>query len=85
MCIARVGKVLTVKAGKATVQFFDGRTSEGVDLSIVAARKGDNIEVFGNVALSRLGPAEVRRRRALWKEINEALAKERPSSVPIER
>jgi hydrogenase maturation factor len=81
MCISRVGKVLAAKGGKAQVQFFDGRTSEGVDLSVAPASVGAYIEVFGNVALSTLSPSEVRKRRAVWNEIRKAAARERTETV----
>jgi hydrogenase maturation factor len=76
MCITRVGRVLATKQGKAEVEFFDGRTSEGVDVSIVPAGKGAYVEVFGNVVLSTLSPAEARERKAMWREIRMALRKD---------
>lgn len=76
MCITRVGRVLATKQGKAEVEFFDGRTSEGIDVSIVPAGKGAYVEVFGNVVLSTLSPAEARERRAMWREIRMALRKD---------
>jgi hydrogenase maturation factor len=79
MCITRVGRVLSVTDRKAGVEFFDGRTSESIDLSMVHAGKGDFVEVFGNMALSILTPSEARRRKVLWKEISDALGEERIS------
>jgi hydrogenase maturation factor len=76
MCITRVGRVLATKQGKADVEFFDGRTSEGIDVSIVHAGKGAYVEVFGNVVLSTLSPAEARERKAMWREIRMALRKD---------
>jgi len=76
MCITRVGRVLSASKGKAEVAFFDGRTSEGIDVSIVPAERGAYVEVFGNVVLSKLSAAEARRRQAMWKEIRMALRKE---------
>jgi hydrogenase maturation factor len=76
MCITRVGRVLSTSKGKAVVSFFDGRTSEDIDLSIVPAEKGAYVEVFGNVVLSTLSAAEARRRQAMWKEIRTAIRKE---------
>jgi len=76
MCITRVGRVLATRQGKAEVEFFDGRRSEAVDVSIIPAAKGAFVEVFGNVALSTLSPAEAKRRKAMWGEIREAMAKD---------
>jgi len=72
MCIARVGKVVSVSAGKSVVRFFDGRTSEGVDTSLVDAPIGSFVEVFGSLAISKLGEAEARRRRSAWRELRKA-------------
>ena len=72
MCIARVGKVVELSDGSATVEFFDGRTLEGVDLTVARGRVGSYVEVFGNVALSILGTSEVRSRRRAWAEVRKA-------------
>ena len=54
------------------MDFFDGRALEGVDVSMVAAARGDFVEVFGNLALSVITPSDAKKRRAAWKEIREA-------------
>lgn len=72
MCITRVGKVRSTAQGFATVDFFDGRALDGVDLSMVGATRGDFVEVFGNLALSVLSSSEAKIRRAAWKEIRKA-------------
>jgi hydrogenase maturation factor len=72
MCIARVGKVMTTSQWRASVDFFDGRALDGVDISMVAAARGDFVEVFGNLALSVITPSDAKKRRAAWKEIREA-------------
>jgi hydrogenase maturation factor len=72
VCIARVGKVLRVRDGKGRVEFFDGRTLEGVVLSVARAEAGDYVEVFGDLALSVLSPDEARRRRSAWREVRAA-------------
>ncbi len=72
MCIARVGRALAVAGGKARVEFFDGKQLEGVDVSLVGASKGEFVEVFGNLALSKISPAEARKRMAAWKEVKRA-------------
>ncbi len=72
MCIARVGKVLCADGGKAEVQFFDGRTLAGVDLSVAPAGEGEYVEVFGNLALSVVAPREAKERRKAWVEIRRA-------------
>ncbi len=69
VCITRVGKVTGASRGKASVDFFDGRSLEGVDVSMVAASRGDFVEVFGDLALAVITPAEARARRAAWQEI----------------
>jgi len=72
MCIARVGRVVSTSQGRSVVRFFDGRTSEGIDTSLVAARVGTYVEVFGSLAISKLGSAEAKRRRSAWREIRAA-------------
>lgn len=63
---------MSTSQGKATVDFFDGRTLQGVDVSMVSATWGDFVEVFGNLALSLVSPSDAKKRRAAWKEIREA-------------
>lgn len=72
MCITRVGKVISSLKGRASVEFFDGRSLDGVDVSLVEAAQGDFVEVFGNLALSVVSPSDAKRRRAAWKEVREA-------------
>jgi len=61
-----------VSKGKASVDFFDGRSLDGVDISMVGAVRGDFIEVFGNLALSVLTVSEAKKRKEAWKEIRKA-------------
>lgn len=72
MCITRVGKVTVASQGRASVDFFDGRALDGVDVSMVAAARGDFVEVFGNLALSVITPSDAKKRKAAWKEVREA-------------
>jgi hydrogenase maturation factor len=76
MCVTRVGRVEEVSQGKARVAFFDGRTLDGVDVSVVGGRKGAYVEVFGNLALSLLGKAEAMQRREAWETVKKAAAQE---------
>ena len=72
VCIARVGKVLESAGNKAEVEFFDGRTLGGVDLSVAHAGAGDYVEVFGNLALAVLKPADAKKRKRAWEEVRRA-------------
>jgi hydrogenase maturation factor len=72
MCIARVGKVTRLARGRASVSFFDGRTSDSVDVSMLKAKEGSFVEVFGSLAISVLPEGEARSRRAAWAEIRRA-------------
>jgi hydrogenase maturation factor len=72
MCITRVGKVTAASQGRASVDFFDGRSLDGVDVSMVAATSGDFVEVFGNLALSVVSPSDAKKRRAAWKAVRKA-------------
>jgi len=76
MCITRVGRVEVVAGGKARVAFFDGRTLDGVDVSVVNARRGAYVEVFGNLALTILGQAEAKRRKEAWETIKKVTAQD---------
>ncbi len=76
MCVTRAGRVTRVSEGKARVEFFDGRALDGVDLSVVKANVGDHLEVFGNLALSVLTPAQARSRKRAWAEIAKAASLE---------
>lgn len=75
MCITRVGKVVASSRGRASVEFFDGKTAESVDVSMVNAGRGEFVEVFGNLALSTLSPREAKERRKAWEEVRAALQK----------
>jgi hydrogenase maturation factor len=73
MCITRVGRVTSAAKGLAEVEFFDGRALGNVDVSMVrGVGRGTYVEVYGNLALSVLGAAEARKRKAAWKEIRKA-------------
>jgi len=73
MCVTRAGKVVSASHGRARVEFFDGRALDDVDVSVVDAKTGTFVEVFGNLALGVLSPAEARRRRQAWTEVARAL------------
>ena len=77
MCIARVGRVKAVTRSRAEVEFFDGRSLDGVDVSMVGAKVGSYVEVFGNLALSQLDAAEAKRRKSAWLEVKKA------ASLPV--
>jgi hydrogenase maturation factor len=64
--------VLEVSEGRATVEFFDGRDLGDVDLSVVRAKEGAYVEVFGSMALSVLTAAEARRRKKAWRIVKKA-------------
>ncbi len=55
------------------MEFFDGRALEDVDVSMLkGVGVGKYVEVYGNLALSILGPAEARKRKAAWAEVRRA-------------
>lgn len=72
MCVTRAGKVASASKGRARVEFFDGRALDDVDVSVVDAKKGEFVEVFGNLALSVLSTAEARARKRAWNEVRKA-------------
>jgi hydrogenase maturation factor len=74
MCITRAGKAVSVSNGRARIEFFDGNALDDVDVSVVSAKKGEFVEVFGNLALSILSESEARARKKAWKEIRKAAA-----------
>ena len=55
--------------GHATVSFFDGRSLGDVDVTMTKAGPGSYVEVFGNLALSKLSASEARVRRKAWEEV----------------
>ncbi len=73
MCVTRAGKVAYVTGGRARVEFFDGRSLDDVDLSLVRAKKGEYVEVFGNMALTILTTSEARAKRKAWAEIRRTV------------
>jgi len=73
MCVTRAGKVVSTSRGSARVEFFDGRALDDVDVSVVDAKKGAFVEVFGNLALGVLSPAEAKRRKQAWAEVAKAV------------
>jgi len=81
MCITRAGRAVSVTNGRARVEFFDGRALDGVDVSVVDAKKGEFVEVFGNLALSILSASEARAKRKAWMEIRKAVVATAPGRV----
>jgi len=77
MCATRVGRAISTRGKKARIRFFDGRTSNEVDISVSPARRGSCVETFGNVAPSVLGLTEAKRREAVWQQIKKVAAAER--------
>jgi len=73
MCVTRAGKVASVSNGRARVDFFDGRALDDVDVSVVKAKKGEFVEVFGNLALSVLSASEARNKKKAWEAIRKAV------------
>ena len=76
MCVTRAGRAVSVSHGRARVEFFDGRALDDVDVTLVDAKKGQFVEVFGNMALSLLTPAEARSKKQAWAEVARAVAAE---------
>ncbi len=72
MCITRVGRIVSLANGKAVVQFFDSNSSGDVDVSMLKVEKDAYVEVFANLALSRLSRREAEERRKAWVEIRRA-------------
>jgi len=72
MCVTRAGKAVSVSNGRARVEFFDGMALDDVDVSVVGAKKGEFVEVFGNLALSVLSTADARARKRAWREVRKA-------------
>jgi len=72
MCVTRAGKVVYTSNGRARVEFFDGRALDDIDVSVVDAKKGAFVEVFGNLALGVLSSAEAKRRKQAWIEVAKA-------------
>jgi hydrogenase maturation factor len=69
MCVTRAGRVVSASKGRARVEFFDGRALDDVDVSVVDAKKGEFVEVFGNLALSVLSASDARSKKRAWDEI----------------
>ncbi len=74
MCVTRAGRAVAVSNGRARVEFFDGRALDGVDVTLVKAKKGEFVEVFGNMALSVLSASEARARKKAWAEVRRGAA-----------
>jgi len=64
--------VVSVSDGRARVEFFDGRALDEVDVSLVKSKKGEFVEVFGNMALSTLTPSEARAKKKAWAAVVRA-------------
>lgn len=66
----------SVADGRGRVVFFDGKSLNGVDLKIVGAKRGEFVEIFGDLAISILSPSQARSRKAAWKEVQRAIVVE---------
>jgi hydrogenase maturation factor len=74
MCLTRVGRAVEVSNGRARVEFFDGKSLDAVDVSVVKAAKGEYVEVFGNLALSILTDSQARSKRRAWAAVRKGAA-----------
>jgi hydrogenase maturation factor len=74
MCLTRVGRAVAVSNGRARVEFFDGRSLDDVDVSVVKATEGEYVEVFGNLALSVLTDSQARSKRRAWTAVRKGAA-----------
>ncbi|MEM0118449.1 MAG: HypC/HybG/HupF family hydrogenase formation chaperone [Conexivisphaerales archaeon] len=81
MCISRVGKVLLAEGKMARVEFFDGRVSDGIDVSMLKVKRGCFVEVFGSIALAKLSEREAKKRREAWRELRRAIASAQGAGV----
>jgi len=72
MCVTRAGRVVSASGGRGRVEFFDGRALDDVDISVVDAKRGEFVEVFGNLALSVLSASEARGKRRAWDALRKA-------------
>ena len=73
MCITKVGKVISVRKGRAEVEFLGAGGLGDVDVSVIGGvANGTFVEVFGDLALSVLSAAEAKRRKAVWDEVRKA-------------
>lgn len=72
MCITRVGRVLSIKGGKATVRLLDENLTSDVDVSMIDGVKRDTyVEIFADKALNVLTRKEAELRKRMWMEIRE--------------
>lgn len=77
VCVTRVGKVVALSGKTASVEFFDGRVSDSVDVSMVDADVSSFVEVYGNLALATLDRRDARERKKAWAEVRAALVRTR--------
>ncbi len=67
MCISRVGRVLSIREGKARVRLLgDNRIVDSIDVSMINAKAGSFVEVFANIALSIVSAKDAKKREASW-------------------
>ena len=83
MCVTRVGRILSINGVRAEVRFFDGGLVDDVDVSTLKKiLKGEYIEVFNNIALSKLRTSEVRTRKEAWRSIMRVRGREEMKPWP---
>jgi hydrogenase expression/formation protein HypC len=71
MCLAIPAKVVSIKNGKAKVDFGEGVLRE-VDITLVNVKVGEYVLVHAGYAIQVLSPQEAEETMRLWSEILEA-------------
>lgn len=73
MCITRVGKVIALNKNRASVKLVgDDRIVEDIDVSMIDAPVDSYIEVYANLALSKLSVKEANSRKRIWRDVMRA-------------
>lgn len=71
MCLAIPAKVVSIKNGRAEVDFGEGVLRE-VDITLVNVKVGEYVLVHAGYAIQVLSPQEAEETLRLWSEILEA-------------
>lgn len=67
MCISRVGKILSTDGRNARIILLgDNKVIDEVDVSMIDAAIDSYVEVFANIALTKVDSREAERRKVAW-------------------
>jgi hydrogenase maturation factor len=78
MCVARIGRVVSVESGSALVE-MSGQAIRALTVALPDVEPGEDVLVASGLIVSRLAPEEAELRRQFLAQMIALAAEERPT------